>query len=101
MRGTQMARNAAAVFVFRGSLRDIISCTASKMVTTQITMAVPTKISLSVTADEVVDVRLLRLELLEGSAAVNDITRTTCGCQYKRFCALLSARVASCIALLF
>jgi hypothetical protein len=36
-------------------------------------MAVPTKISLIAIADEVVDVRLLTLELLEGSAAVSDI----------------------------
>jgi hypothetical protein len=46
-------------------------------------MAVPRRIALS--AIEVVGVRLLMLEPLEGSVAVNDITRTTRGCQYKRF----------------
>jgi hypothetical protein len=30
-------------------------------------------------------VRLLMLEPLEGSVAINDITRTTRGSQYKRF----------------
>jgi hypothetical protein len=30
-------------------------------------------------------VRLLMLEPLEGSVAINDITRTTRGCRYKRF----------------
>jgi hypothetical protein len=30
-------------------------------------------------------VKLPTLEPLEGSAAVSDITRTTRGCQYKRF----------------
>ena len=49
MRGTQMARNAAVVFAFRESLRDITSCRASKKIRTQIVMAVPTKISLSAT----------------------------------------------------
>jgi hypothetical protein len=42
-----MARNAAVVFAFRESPRDITSCRASKKTRTQIAMAVPTKISLS------------------------------------------------------
>jgi hypothetical protein len=82
MRGMQNARNAAVVFVFRESL--ITSYTASKKTRTQIVMAVPTMISLSA-IDEVVDVRLLTLEPLEGSVAISDITRTTRGCRYKRF----------------
>ena len=85
MSGTQMARNAAAVFAFREPLRDITSYRASTKIRTQIAMAVPTKISLSAIADEVLDVRLLMLELLEGSVAISAITRTTRGCQYKRF----------------
>jgi hypothetical protein len=84
-RGTQMARNAAAVFAFRESLFDITSYTASKKRRTQIVMTVPTKISLCAIAGEVLDERLLTLEPLEGSVAMSDITRTTCGCQYKRF----------------
>jgi hypothetical protein len=94
-----MARNAAFVFGFQGLLRDIVSCTASTKVRTQITMAVLTKISLIAIVDEVVDVRLLKLELLEGSAAVSDITLTTRHCQYKRFsrCSLRgSHRALSC-----
>jgi hypothetical protein len=72
MRGTQMARNAAIVLAFRDSPRDVTSCRASKKTRTQIAMAVTTKISLSAT-DEVVDVRLLALEPLEGSVAISDI----------------------------
>jgi hypothetical protein len=85
MRGAQMARNAAVVFVFRESPFDITSYRASKKIRTQIVMMLPTKISLSAIADEVLDERLLTLELLEGSVAISDITRTTRGCQYKRF----------------
>lgn len=72
-----MARNAAVVFAFRESLRDITSVTASTKIRTQMAMAVLTKTPLSVIADEVVDVKLLTLELPEGSVAVNDIIRTT------------------------
>jgi hypothetical protein len=79
-----MTRIAAVVFAFLEPLRDITSCRASKKIRTQIEIAVTTKISLSAT-DEVVDVKLPTLEPLEGSAAVSDITRTTRGCQYKRF----------------
>jgi hypothetical protein len=84
-RGTQMVRNAAAVLVFRESLFDITSYAASKKTRTQIVMMVPTKISLIAIADEVLDERLLTLELLEGSVAISDITRTTRDRQYKRF----------------
>jgi hypothetical protein len=88
MRGTQMARNAAVVFVLRESPFDITSYIASKKRRTQIVMMVPTKISLSAIADEVLDERLLRPP--EGSVAISAIARTTRGCQYKRFsrCAL-------------
>jgi len=48
-------------------------------------MALPIRISLSANADEVVDVRLLTLELLEGSVAISDMALTTRGRQYKRF----------------
>ena len=85
MRGTQRVRNAAAVFVFRESPFDITSYTASKKIRTQIVITVPTKISLSAIADGVLDERLLTLELLEGSVAISDITRTTRDHQYKRF----------------
>ena len=80
-----MARNAAVAFTFRESPRDVTSWRASTKIRTKIAMAVPTKISLSAIADEVLDVRLLTLELLEGSVAISAITRTTRGCQYKRF----------------
>jgi len=87
MRGMQMARNAAVVFVLRESLFNITSYTASKKRRTQIVMIVPIKISLSAIADEVLDERLLRPP--EGSVAISAITRKR-GCQYKRFsrCAL-------------
>ena len=48
-------------------------------------MVLPTRISLSATADEEVGVRLLTLEPLEGSATISDMTLATRRCQYKRF----------------
>lgn len=89
-----MARNTADVFAFLESLRNVTSRRASKKIRTQIVM--PTKRPLTATADAVVDVRLLKLEPLEGSVAVRDIPRTTRGCEYKRFsrCSLFRSRRA-------
>ncbi len=80
-----MARNAADAFAFRESPRDDTSCRASKKIRTKIAIAVPTKISLSATADEVLDVRPLTLELPECNVAISAITCTIRGCHYKRF----------------
>jgi hypothetical protein len=88
-----MARNAAAVFALREPLRNITSYTESKKTRTLIVIAVPIKISLSAIADDVLDVRLLTLELLEGSVAISAITRTTRGCPYKRFSRRFAGRV--------
>jgi hypothetical protein len=80
-----MARNAAVVFVSRKPPRDITSYITSTKISVEIAMAAQTNISLSATADEVLDVRLFTLESPEGSVAISAITRTTRDCLYKRF----------------
>ncbi len=101
MRGIQMARNAAVVFAFRERPRDITSYITSKKISVEIAMAALTNISLSGTAGEVLDVRLLMLEPPEGSVAISAITRTTRDCLYKRFsrCSL-AGRIVHYIAVL-
>jgi len=78
-----MARNAAIAFAFLELSRDIISYRASENRRAPIVMTVPKMMSSGTSADEVLDERLLRPP--EGGIAINDITRITRSCQYKRF----------------
>jgi len=64
-------------------------------------MAAPVKMLLSIVADVVVYVRLIMLELLEGSVDISDITLLHALVSIKLFFALPSTRVVSCIILLF
>ena len=69
-----MLCNAAAVFAFQESRRDISSFKVSKTVSAPMAMVAQVKTWLIAIADEVVDVRLLMLELLEVSVEISDIT---------------------------
>jgi hypothetical protein len=73
MRGTYMTRKAAALCSFHESLFDITSFKTSKKIRTPIAIAQQVMMTLSVIADEVVDVRLLILELLEVNVDISDI----------------------------
>jgi hypothetical protein len=79
-----MTRKTPAVLAFQESRSDITAFKASKKISAPIAMAAPVTIVVSVTADDVVDVRLLILALLEANSDVRDITRTIRPYLYKR-----------------
>jgi hypothetical protein len=84
MRGNKMTRKIPAVLAFQESRSDIATSEASKKRSTPVAMAAPVTIVLNVIADDVVDVRLLMLELLVVNVEISDITRTMRAYWYKR-----------------
>lgn len=71
-------RRVAAVSTFQELLLDITSVKASKKISAPIAMAEQVMMALIAIADEVVDVRLLMVELLEVNVEISPITLTTC-----------------------
>jgi hypothetical protein len=71
--GNKMTRKTPAVLAFQESCSDITAFKASKKVSAPIAMAAPVTILVSATADEVVNVRLLMLELLVVNVEISDI----------------------------
>jgi hypothetical protein len=71
--GTYIIRKAEALCAFQESLLDITSFKASKKIRTPIAIAQQVKMTLIDIADEVVDVRLLKDELLEVNVEIRTI----------------------------
>lgn len=67
-------RRVAGVFAFQESLFDITSVNASKKIRAPIAMAAQVMTTLIAIADEVVDVRLLIVELLDVNVEIRPIT---------------------------
>ena len=78
-------RRVAAVCALQESCSAITTFNVSKKTRAPIAMAAPVKMLLSVTADDVVDVRLLMLGLFEGNVDIRDMALVKRSYKYKRF----------------